>query len=79
MEPAKHFVIAMRDHDRSQNEPHLEQREGLQPIEKIHANLQSSSQFSVLSSQFSVLSSQFSVLSSQFSVISYQLSVIRKG
>jgi hypothetical protein len=30
----------MRDQDRSQNKPHDEQREGLQPVEKIHAHLQ---------------------------------------
>jgi hypothetical protein len=30
----------MRDQDRSKNKPHDEQREGLQPVEKIHASLQ---------------------------------------
>jgi hypothetical protein len=39
MESAKHFVIAMRDHDRSQNKPHHKQRQRLQPIEKIQACL----------------------------------------
>jgi hypothetical protein len=33
----------MRDHDRSQNESHDEQREGLHPVEKIQAGLQNSS------------------------------------
>jgi hypothetical protein len=30
----------MRNHDRPQNKPHHEQRQGLQPVEKIHASLQ---------------------------------------
>src|SRR5438105_15522189 len=42
MKPAPYLVITMRDHDRSQNEPHDEQREGLQPVEKIHVYLQNS-------------------------------------
>jgi hypothetical protein len=41
MKPAEYLVITVRDHDRSQSEPHYEQRQGLQPIEKIHVNLQS--------------------------------------
>jgi hypothetical protein len=41
MKPAEYLVITVRDHDRSQSEPHHEQRQGLQPIEKIHVNLQS--------------------------------------
>src|SRR5437588_3195548 len=40
MKPAPYLVITMRDHDRSQNEPHDEQREGLQPVEKVHTHLQ---------------------------------------
>src|SRR6266853_765453 len=40
MKPAPHLVITMRNQDRSQNEPHDEQREGLQPVEKIHTSLQ---------------------------------------
>src|SRR6266853_3009195 len=39
VKPAPYLVITMRDHDRSQNKPHDEQREGLQPVEKIHAHL----------------------------------------
>src|SRR5208283_4732969 len=51
MKPAEHLVIAMRDHDRAQNEPHHEQRQGMQPVEEIHGYLQRAA----LSSQLSAL------------------------
>jgi len=42
MKPAPYLVITVRNHDHAQNKPQRKQSQGLQPVEKIHASLQSS-------------------------------------
>src|SRR5208282_3023484 len=74
MKPAEHLVIAMRDHDRAQNEPHHEQRQGMQPVEEIHGYLQRAA----LSSQLSALSSQLSALRKRLRPHTNRRSIVRE-